>query len=259
MSVSIVFDVDGVLVDSPHERAWREALARLAEGEWRDVVADTRYRSEAFDTALYQQRVAGRSRMGGARTVIEYFGFPDAEMRAIRYADEKQHRLEELLAAGAWHPFPDALRLVAELRRLHVPLAAASSSKNANGIMQRIPIETASASAGSNAEPPTPAILIDCFDANVCGRDVAKGKPSPDLFLLAAAELAADPHQCVVVEDAPAGVIAAKSGGMKAIGVARQRDEAILDASGADLVVVSLDEVAVEPLLSGELTSRRRD
>lgn len=258
MPVLVVFDVDGVLVDSPHEQAWQESLAGLAAGDWRDVAADTSYRSEAFDTALYQERVAGRPRMDGARAVLEYFGFPDAEKHAIRYASEKQRRLEELIAAGAWRPFPDALRFVAELRRHHAYLAVASSSKNANGMMQRIPLETASGSTGIAAAAESSATLIDCFDANVCGRDVEKGKPSPDLFLLAVAALAADPHECVVVEDAPAGVIAAKNGGMKAIGVARHHDEAILDASGADLVVVSLDEVAVEPLLSGELTSRGR-
>ncbi|MFZ1415092.1 MAG: HAD-IA family hydrolase [Defluviicoccus sp.] len=258
MSIAVVFDVDGVLVDSPHERAWREALTRLVEGEWSDVAADTRYRGDAFDTALYQERVAGKPRMGGARAVLEHFGFPEPEIRATQYAREKQRLLEELIAAGAWHPFPDALRLVAELRRHHVHLAAASSSKNANDMMRRIPLQT-SESAGIGSESPPSRTLMDCFDANVCGRDVEKGKPSPDLFLLAAGELAVSPHECVVVEDAPAGVIAAKSGGMKAIGVARQRDEFILDASGADLVVVSLDEVAVEPLLSGELTSRRRD
>src|SRR5271157_5955883 len=68
-------------------------------------------------------------------------------------------------------------------------------------------------------------VLFDCFAVNVCGVKVAKGKTAPDLFLLAAAELAVDPAACVVVEDAPAGVAAAKNGGMKAIGIARLHDE----------------------------------
>jgi HAD superfamily hydrolase (TIGR01509 family) len=257
MPIAVVFDVDGVLVDSPHERAWREALARLAHSEWRDVAALTRYREEAFDTALYQERVAGKPRMDGARAVLEHFGFPDAEVRARRYASQKQRRLEELIDAGAWHPFPDALRLVARLRQRRIRLAAASSSKNANGMMQRISLEATAVTSETSAGKTAGGTLIECFDANVCGRDVGNGKPAPDLFLLAAAELAVDPRDCVVVEDAPAGVLAAKNGGMKAIGIARLGEEAILGASGADLVVASLDEVAVEPLLSGELTSRR--
>ena len=62
MRSAIVFDVDGVLIDSPHERAWKEALAELACGDWRTVVASTRYRPEFFDTATYQQFAAGNPR-----------------------------------------------------------------------------------------------------------------------------------------------------------------------------------------------------
>ena len=65
-----------------------------------------------------------------------------------------------------------------------------------------------------------------------------------------------DPTDCVVIEDAPAGVAAAKNGGMKAIGIARLHDEAMLSAAGADLVVSSLDELAIDPLLAGMPASR---
>jgi beta-phosphoglucomutase len=61
------------------------------------------------------------------------------------------------------------------------------------------------------------------------------------------------PAVCLVVEDAPAGVEAAKAGGMAALGVARLGDEALLRAAGADLVVTSLDEVAMDPLAEGLL------
>ena len=111
--------------------------------------------------------------------------------------------------------------------------------------------------AQGTGEPPGETTLSKCFAANVCGYDVEKGKPAPDLFLLAAAALSVDPADCVVVEDAPAGVAAAKNGGMKAIGIARLHDEAMLTASGADLVVSSLDDVAIDPLLAGTLPVRR--
>ena len=88
--------------------------------------------------------------------------------------------------------------------------------------------------------------------AATCG----SGKPDPEIFLLAAAELGVVPAVCLVVEDAPVGVEAARAGGMAALGVARLGDEALLRAAGADLVVTSLDEVAVEALAEGRLRTR---
>ena len=80
------------------------------------------------------------------------------------------------------------------------------------------------------------------------------GKPAPDLFLLAAAELRLAPDRCLVVEDAPAGIAAARAGGMTALGVARRGDAALLRDEGADLVVTSLDDVSVDALAAGRLS-----
>ncbi|MCC7104512.1 MAG: HAD family phosphatase, partial [Chloroflexi bacterium] len=77
-----IFDVDGVLVASPHERAWQEALNRLMATEWRDLAARIEYRPERFTTAVYQEVVAGKPRQSGARAALEYFGVPDAARRA---------------------------------------------------------------------------------------------------------------------------------------------------------------------------------
>jgi beta-phosphoglucomutase len=98
--------------------------------------------------------------------------------------------------------------------------------------------------------------LLDIFTANVCGRDLQRGKPNPEIFLLAAAELGVAPARCFVVEDAPAGIEAALAGGMAALGVARLNDAALLQAAGADLVVTSLDEVAVDALVGGRICRR---
>ena len=73
-------------------------------------------------------------------------------------------------------------------------------------MMERIQVHARPASAQGTGEPPGETTLSKCFAANVCGYDVAQGKPAPDLFLLAAAALAVDPADSVVVEDAPAGV-----------------------------------------------------
>src|SRR5215210_7828582 len=62
-----IFDVDGVLVDSPHERAWRETLQLLMENDWRDIQPETTYAPERFTPAVYQEIVAGKPRMSGAR------------------------------------------------------------------------------------------------------------------------------------------------------------------------------------------------
>jgi beta-phosphoglucomutase len=227
---AVIFDVDGVLIDSPHERAWREALRGITD-------------PARLTTGIYQAHVAGKPRLSGARAVLERLGLPDAGQRAPLYAERKQRRLEELIRTGDVAAFPDALRFVLAVETLGLRLAAASSSKNANEMMQLIRLD-----AGRT--------LLDVFAANVCGRDLRQGKPDPEIFLLAAAELGVAPSDCLVVEDAPVGVQAARAGGMAALGVARLGDEALLRAAGADLVVTSLDEVAVEALAEGRLCTR---
>jgi len=222
-----IFDVDGVLLASPHERAWREALQGFAE-------------PDRFTTALYQAHVAGKPRLSGARAALEALGVPDAERQAAAYAERKQKRLEALIAAGSVEAYADALRFVQAVGALGWPMAAASSSKNANRMMQ--PIRLASGQG-----------MLDAFSANVCGRDLRRGKPDPEIFLLAAVELGMLPEHCFVVEDAPAGIEAARAGGMAALGIARLGDAALLQAAGADLVVTSLDDVAVDRLVHGRL------
>lgn len=230
--IAAIFDVDGVIIDSPHERAWREALQGIAE-------------PRRLTTAMYQAHVAGKPRLAGARAVLEQLGVPDAEQRAVLYAEQKQQRIVELIAAGSFAAFPDALRLIQAFRERGFRLAAASSSKNANPMLERIHL-------GSGAR------LIDCFDANLCGRDLRQGKPNPEIFLLAAAELGVAPAGCLVIEDAPAGIEAAKAGGMTALGIARVGDTPLLREAGADLVVTSLDDVSVDALTNGELRDATR-
>ena len=225
-----IFDVDGVLLASPHERAWREALEGFADPAF-------------FTHQIYEARVAGKPRLAGARAALEALGVPDPGRQAFLYAERKQKRLEELVHAGAFEAFPDALRFVQALAALDWPMAAASSSKNASGMMQTIRL----ASGHS---------LLDAFNVNVCGRDLPKGKPDPGIFLLAAKELKVEPALCFVAEDAPAGIEAARAGGMAALGVARCGDAPLLQAAGAGLVVRSFDEIAIDELTGGRLCRR---
>lgn len=90
-----------------------------------------------------------------------------------------------------------------------------------------------------------PGTLFDAFAITVCGRDLPRGKPDPEIFLLAARELGVDPARSLVVEDAPAGIAAALAGGMATLGVGRLDDAEGLRAAGAQRVVRSLDEVRV--------------
>ena len=90
------------------------------------------------------------------------------------------------------------------------------------------------------------------------GLDVPRGKPDPALFIAAAEVLGLPPARCFVVEDAPAGIAAARAGGMRALGVPRDGDEESLRAEGADLVTPRLDTIDVATLLR-DATPRRRD
>ena len=222
-----IFDVDGVLLASPHERAWREALSGLAE-------------PARFTTAMYQASVAGKPRMAGALASLEALGVPDAAAQVDAYAVRKQARLEALIAGGHVAAFPDALRFVAAVSAMGWPMAVASSSKNAIAMLRQINLADGRA-------------LLPLFSVNVCGRELRRGKPDPEIFQIAAKELQTMPGHCLVAEDAPAGIQAARAGGMAALGVARLHDEAGLRAARADLVVTSLDDVSIDALANGRL------
>jgi beta-phosphoglucomutase len=249
-----IFDVDGVLVDSPHERAWREALQELMENEWRDIRDRTTYSPVRFTPAVYQAVMAGKPRASGARAALEYFGVPDADRRAEEYGDGKQRRLIGLIEAGEFHAFTDALRFVLAVKWAGFPVAVASSSKNAGLFLTRIRLDVFAAERGLPYDFVRDGLTLqDLFDADISGRDFEHGKPHPMIFLTAAAELRIPPERCVVIEDATSGVQAAKAGGMAALGVARMHDQAALEEAGAGLVVTSLDEVAIDALAGGRL------
>jgi beta-phosphoglucomutase len=228
--LAAIFDVDGVLVASPHERAWREALAGYAD-------------PARFTTEFYQANVAGKRRLDGARAALEGLGVPDAAARAPDYAATKQALIDRLIAEGSFEAFPDAVRLAVALRAAGLKLALASSSKNVGAMLRRLTL-------------PGGGTLLSAFDADLSGTDVPRGKPDPALFLLAAKALDVPPPQCLVVEDAPAGIAAARAGGMASVGIARLGDEAMLRAAEADLVVTSLDQVDTAAVPGGILRAR---
>jgi beta-phosphoglucomutase len=227
----VIFDIDGVLVDSPHEAAWRQALKGFAD-------------PARLTGDVYQADIAGRPRLDGARAALRTLGVPDADARAEEYAVVKQAILVSMIEAGKFAVYDDGRDFLVAAKQAGLRLAAASSSKNANRMLGRIRL-------------PGGGTMLEAFDANVCGIEVPQGKPAPDLFLAAAAALGLAPERCVVIEDAGVGIQAALAGGMRALGIARHGDRSLLDGAGAELVVTSLAQVALDRLGAGRLECRQ--
>jgi beta-phosphoglucomutase-like phosphatase (HAD superfamily) len=253
-----IFDVDGVLVDSPHEKAWRESLRQLMESEWSDIRDRTTWSPEAFTPRVYEEQMSGKPRLAGARAALEYFHVPDdeEEHRLLQYAERKQEMVVQLIEAGDFTAYPDALRFIIAVKDGGLRVAAASSSKNADLFLRQIRLDTFAKEHGISSTTVRPGLtLLDYFDVDVSGRDFAHGKPDPEMFLTAAHELHVEPDHAIVMEDAAAGVQAAKAGRMGAIGIARKDDAELLAAARADIVVPTLDDVDMAALAQGRLAT----
>ncbi|MBA3420313.1 MAG: HAD-IA family hydrolase [Thermoleophilaceae bacterium] len=252
-----IFDVDGVLVDSPHERAWRDALDEFMEGPWSDIRDQTTWSPEAFTPEVYQGVVSGKPRMSGALAALEHFEVPDPQGRVGEYAERKQTMVVELIEAGEFTAFPDALRFILAVKAAGLLVGAASSSKNAGLFLEQIRLDAFAQEQGLEYEFLEPGQnLLGFFDADVSGRDFAQGKPHPEMFLTAAEELGLAPPGCFVIEDAVSGVEAAKAGEMAALGLARADDYELLSEAHPDLVVTSLDDVDLDALAEGRLAAK---
>jgi len=254
-----IFDVDGVLVDSPHEKAWRESLCQLMESDWSNIRDRTSWSPEAFTSRVYEEQMSGKPRMSGARAALAYFHVPDDDgKRLAEFADRKQAMVVRLIEAGDFTAYPDALRFIIAVKDAGIGVAAASSSKNAGLFLRQIRLDSFAREHGIVSASLRPGLtLLEFFDADVSGRDFAHGKPHPEMFLTAAHELGAAAEDSIVMEDASAGVQAAKAGGMAAIGIARANDTELLAAAHADIVVTTLDDVDLTELANGRLATKK--
>src|SRR5947207_70507 len=161
-----IFDVDGVLVDSPHQKAWRESLRELMEAGWRDIRDQTTWSPDAFTPHVYQQYVSGKPRLAGALTALNYFHVPDAEKRVAEYAQRKQEMVVRLIEAGDFTAYPDALRFVIAAKDAGLLIADASSSKNAGLVLRKIRLDTFARAQGISSPSLRPGLsLLDSFDA----------------------------------------------------------------------------------------------
>src|SRR5579863_2264941 len=203
---ALIFDMDGLMVDS--EPLWFEVLRDFA-----------RARGGSFDQALAEQCV-GKGLANTLRVMNETFGFgADIEGESAVIVDAFIERVGELSLKNG------CVDIVAAVQRrpLRLPRAVASSSA------RRLVLATLGRFG-----------LIERFDAVVSGDSVARPKPAPDIFLLAASHLGVAPSECVVLEDSLAGVEAARAAGMRVVAIPERTDERF--AALADAVVADLHE-----------------
>ena len=212
-SKAVLFDLDGVIVDSrPHHlSAWHELARR------HDLRHDANYFTKMF--GLRNDAILGGLIPGITADELARLA---AEKEAL-FLDAARGRVEAL---------PGVRGLLAALDEASVPRAVVTSTPREN-------LDLILASLG----------LSDRFQALVAEEDASKGKPDPEGFLVAARRLGAEPAGCIVIEDAPAGLRAAKAAGMRAIGVTTTHPAPEL--GDADLVVGSLAEGTVRAFVLG--------
>ena len=208
---AVIWDMDGVIADTGpyHYKAWQYAFRKRGVNFTEDDFRG--YFGQRNDTII-------RSNIG--------WSISPAEVDTI--ADEKEEKYRQVVAHNI-KPLPGALELMRELGKHGVKMAVASSTPPEN-----IKLIIAGLGLGS------------CFQAIVYGREVTEGKPSPQIFLLAARKLGVEPPNCIVIEDAVAGVAAAKRAGMKCVAVTNTHPATSLGE--ADLIVDTLEAVSLGDL-----------
>ncbi len=201
-----IFDLDGVIVDTAkyHYLSWKRLANELG-----------------FDfTEEQNERLKGVSRMRSLEILLEIGGLDVAEEERRTLAAKKNDwYVERIGRMDRSEVLPGAKEYIEQLRDQGIKIALASASKNAPTIISKLNIEY-------------------LFDAVVDGNKVSAAKPDSEVFLHAAEELGLAPADCLVFEDAEAGIEAAKRGGMAAVGVGKAEN-----LKDADAVIAGLHEL----------------
>lgn len=232
-----LFDLDGVLTDTAglHSAAWKEVFDDLL----RELAATGGPPFAPFDAARdYAEHVDGKPRADGVRDFLASRGValpegdPDdpAWARTVHGMGTRKNALVQARAAQKGvRPLPGAAAYLAAARTAGLHRAVVSSSASAAAVLR---------AAGLDAD------VELCADATWQARRGLRGKPAPDAFLAAAADLGAGPAASAVFEDAEAGVRAGRAGGFRwVVGVGRGERAAVLRERGADVVVTDLGEL----------------
>ena len=208
---AFIFDIDGTIIDSmpSHGQSWQTFLERHA----------LTYEGDAF-----LRRTAGRT---GTELMRELFG-PMSDSAAWALVHEKEAIYRDLFRAD-FREIPGFRAFARGAKAAGIRIACATAGDAGN-------IAFAMAGLGMEGE----------FDALVGSNDVAHGKPAPDLFLLAAERMGVEQWQCVVFEDAPLGIEAARRAGMSAVAVTSGEPASTLAAPAHVLTAVS-DYLSLDP------------
>jgi beta-phosphoglucomutase len=206
-----IFDLDGVLVNTVplHFKAWKKMFNEYG------------HKFEMEDYLLY---VDGKPRMDGARAILKELSEEDLKTAASK----KQEYYKQLLREDEIEKFPSSIELAQTFKKKGIKRAVASSSKNTLAVLEK-------------------AELMDLFDAIVTGNDFKRGKPDPEIFLTAAKRIGLPSAECIVFEDAKAGVEAGKNGGFFTIGI--NRHDKAEELKVADIVVDDLNELPYDKII----------
>ena len=214
MISACIFDLDGVIVDTAHYHflAWR----RLARELGYDL------------TPADNENLKGVSRMKSLEIVLQLGGVTATDHEKDLMANKKNAWFNDYVERMMPEEiFPGVKQLIRDLKKEGIKVGLASSSKNAKTVIQLLRIQNE-------------------FDAIVDGTMIVHSKPHPEIFLRAADKLGVDPEECLVFEDAEAGVEAALAAGMKCVGVgnARQLGKAHeIVAKTADFKITELSKL----------------
>jgi beta-phosphoglucomutase len=206
-----IFDLDGVLTDTAeyHYRAWK----RLADEEG---ISFTREDNE---------HLRGIPRRESLMLILKGRTYPEEKIQEMMER-KNNYYLEFIREITPADLLPGARELLEEIHQVGLKSALGSASKNAPDVIQRLGI-------------------AELLDAVSHGGSVAKQKPAPDLFLHAAGQLGLQPQECVVVEDAAAGIEAGLAGGFHTLGLGpRER------VGNAEAVLDSLADTRLEQILA---------
>ena len=209
---AVIFDLDGVIVttDDCHYTAWK----KMADDE-----------GIYFDRKI-NERLRGVSRMQSLEIILEKSDKPYTEQEKLALAAKKNAYYVDLIQKLTPHDVLDGvMKNLKTLKERGIKIAIGSSSKNAPIILNRIG-------------------LADYFDAVSDGNNIKKSKPDPEVFIKAAEMLNIAPENCMIVEDADAGIEAGKRAGMKTF--------ALGNATGADFYAKSLKNVDLAEIIKNK-------
>ncbi len=212
-----LFDLDGVIVDTAvyHFQAWRRLANELG-----------------FDFTEHQnEQLKGISRMESLELILSWGNVSLTQDEKNDWATKKNAWYLDLVKLMTPNEVLEGVpEFLDELKANNIKIALGSASKNSKLILERIN-------------------MLHYFDAIIDGNNITKGKPDPQVFQLGAEATNCKPEECVVFEDALAGVQAGKAGGMKVIGVG---SEEILKE--ANFIISSFKEISIEKLRTLEET-----